>query len=149
MAIADIAGLVGNGGDVLLVAYVEGSECCTITRASESCCRKYFIGNLAGGVEFGDVAVFLYHPEAAISVGINLGSTTTVTTVCVGFTLGVLQCDSMDIVIAATILDLEVYNLIGTFFGEPYTAVVERTAECYGSTGDDTGCIFLHQYTRR
>ena len=54
----------------------------------------------------------------------------------------------MDIVIAATILDLEVYNLIGTFFGEPYTAVVERTAECYGSTGDDTGFIFLHQYTR-
>lgn len=69
LTIADIAGLVGDSGDVLLVAYVKGSECCTVTRATESFCGQNFIGNLAGSVELGNLAVFLYHPEAAVGVG--------------------------------------------------------------------------------
>ncbi len=143
-----VAGFVGDGGDILLVAYGELGEGGAVVGTAEGFLGQDVCGNLAGGIELGYLVVFLNHPEAAVGVGIDLGGAATFAAVSISFTGGVLQRDGVHIVVAATVLDFEVYDFVGSVFGEPYTAVVERSAECYGSTADDSGSVFLYQYAR-
>ena len=143
-----VAGLVGDGGDVSLVAYGELGESCAVGGSAERFFGQDFVCNLAGSVELGYLVVFLGHPEAAVGVGIDLGSTTAVAAVCICFAFSVFQRYGVHIVVAAAVFDFEVYDFVGAVFGEPYSAVVERSAESYGSTGDDACAVFLDEYAR-
>ncbi len=148
LTVLQVAGLVGDSSNVLLIAYGELGESGAVYGAAEGFLGQDFCCNLAGGIELGYLVVLLNHPECAVGVGVDLGSSAAVFAVSVCLTGGIFQGDGVHIVVAATVLNLEVYDFVGVLFGEPYTTVVERSAECYGSTGDDAGCVFLDQYTR-